>query len=85
MLESARETDTRDYDALLADLFGATYELDSSLDDYLYDSLHFNDRGQTFYAEEVFMALGGVLVGPSPLGGEPRTPLGLTRSYSFSQ
>jgi len=82
LLEGAREELFMGEDIILVDLFGASFELEE-LDYYLYDALHFNDYGQTFYAEEVFKALGGVLVGESPLGGEPRTPLGLDRNWSF--
>ncbi len=83
LLSTARDSISVDEDILLVDLFGASMELDS-LDDYLYDELHFNDRGQTFYAEEIFKTLGGVLVGDSPLDGSPRSPLGLEQSWSFS-
>jgi lysophospholipase L1-like esterase len=84
LMNGARDTISADENVILVDLFGASLELDN-LDDYLQDSLHFNDRGQTFYAEEVFKALGGVLIGESPLGGEPRSPLGTTQNWSFSE
>lgn len=83
LMGGARETIGADENIILVDLFGASESLES-LDDYLYDSLHFNDLGQTFYAEEVFKALGGVLIGDSPLGGQPRSPLGTTHNWSFS-
>jgi lysophospholipase L1-like esterase len=79
VLETARDGIPPDENVVLVDVFGATEGL--PLDDYLFDALHFNDRGQTLYAEEIFQTLGGVLVGPSPLGGDPRTPLGAERSY----
>jgi lysophospholipase L1-like esterase len=82
LLEEARDELFLGQDIILVDLFGASFELDN-LDDYLFDALHFNDYGHTFYAEEVFKALGGVLVGDNPLSGDPRTPLGLERSWSF--
>ena len=84
LLENARSQVPKDGNLLMADLFGASQALDDSLDDYLYDSLHFNDRGQTLYAEEIFKTLGGILIGESPLGGEPRSPLGLEKNYSFA-
>jgi lysophospholipase L1-like esterase len=83
LMGGARDTIGADENIILVDLFGASASIDN-LDDYLYDSLHFNDRGQTFYAEEVFKSLGGVLIGDSPLGGEPRSPLGTTHNWSFS-
>ena len=84
LLESALVQVPKDSNLIIADLFGASQALDDPLDDYLYDSLHFNDRGQTLYAEEIFKVLGGVLIGESPLGGEPRSPLGLEKTYSFA-
>ena len=84
ILESAREQVPSDERIILADLFGASGNLDGPLDDYLYDALHFNDKGQTMYAQEVFQSLGGVLVGDSPLGGSPTSPLNLNPSYSYS-
>ena len=63
-------------------MFGAAQGL--PLGDYLYDQLHFNDLGQTLYAEEVFTTLGGVLLGPNPLGETGTTPLGLSRNYGLS-
>jgi len=80
VLVSARTNIPRDSDIILIDIFGASEGL--PLDDYLFDSLHFNSRGQTFYAEEIFKGLGGVLIGPSPLDAQPRTPLGLEASFS---
>ena len=77
ILVSAREQVPSDEGIILADLFGASQSLMSPLDEYLYDALHFNDKGQTMYAEEVFQSLGGVLIGPSPIGGAPNTPLNL--------
>ena len=81
VLVSARANIPRDSDIILIDIFGASEGL--PLDDYLYDSLHFNSRGQTFYAEEIFKGLGGVLIGPSPLDAQPRSPLGLEASFSL--
>ena len=55
------------------------------LDDLLRDQLHFNDEGQTRYAEAIFQTMGGVLVGESPLGDlEGVTPLGLIQSYGLA-
>jgi lysophospholipase L1-like esterase len=84
VLESARSQVPDDENIILADLFGASLLIDVPLDDYLYDALHFNDDGQTFYAQEVFQSLGGVLVGDSPLGGSPSTPLNTRPSFSYS-
>ena len=84
LLSSARDSIGADEDIIMVDLFGASEQLDN-LDDYLADALHFNDLGHTFYAEEIFKALGGVLIGESPLGGAPRTPLGTTQNWSFSR
>jgi lysophospholipase L1-like esterase len=83
LLEGARDEVFGTEDIILVDLFGASFELES-LDDYLFDSLHFNDYGHTFYAEELFRALGGLLVGENPLGGNPRSPLGLEHNWSFA-
>ena len=85
ILVSAREQVPSDENIILADLFGASQKLEEPLDNYLYDALHFNDKGQTMYAQEVFQSLGGVLVGPSPIGGSPTTPLNLNPKYSYSQ
>ena len=84
LMSGARDTIGADENIILVDLFGASLELDN-LDEYLADALHFNDKGHTFYAEEVFKALGGVLIGESPLDGDPRSPVGTTKSWSFSQ
>ena len=85
ILLSARDQVPSDENIILADLFGASQKLDEPLDDYLYDALHFNDKGQTMYAQEIFVSLGGVLIGDSPLGGSPRTPLNTRPSYSYSK
>ena len=58
-------------DIVLVDLFGLTPQLPQPLDDYLDDALHFNEVGHDLYAHEVFRALGGVIVGASPLSTEP--------------
>ena len=82
ILELARDSIPRDQPGLLlVDMFGAAQGL--PLHEYLYDQLHFNARGQALYAEELFMTLGGVLVGPSPMEDFGRTPLGLERNYGF--
>jgi lysophospholipase L1-like esterase len=83
ILRLARDSfPTDDPNLILIDMFGAAQGL--PLHDYLYDQLHFNDRGQSLYAEEVFTTLGGVLVGPSPLGETGASPLGLRRHYGVS-
>ena len=73
LLSAARDSFPSTAGFVLADNYGAFEGL--ALDDYLYDSLHFNDEGQILYAETIFRTLGGVLVGPSPLEGG-HTPLG---------
>ncbi|MCA9548312.1 MAG: SGNH/GDSL hydrolase family protein [Myxococcales bacterium] len=84
VLELARSSfpDEIDDHLLFVDMFSAADGL--PLDDYLYDQLHFNDAGQQLYAESVFESLGGVLVGPSPLGAQGATPLGLTRHFGLA-
>ena len=58
----------------LADMYGS---LDKpALDAFLWDELHLNVAGHRYYAEEVFMTLGGVLVGPP-------TSRGVHRSIGF--
>jgi lysophospholipase L1-like esterase len=84
LMSGARDTIGADENIILVDLFGASATLEN-LDDYLQDALHFNDKGHTFYAEEIFKALGGVLIGESPLEGEPRSPLGTAQNWSFSE
>jgi len=83
ILRLARESfPTDDEHLILIDMFGAAQGL--PLHDYLYDQLHFNDLGQSLYAEEVFTTLGGVLVGESPLGETGASPLGLRRNYGVT-
>ncbi|MCB9544407.1 MAG: SGNH/GDSL hydrolase family protein [Myxococcales bacterium] len=81
VLETALAAIPDDEELLVADMLNGFAGLDVGL--YLYDALHFNDLGQTRYAEEIFQTLGGVYLGPSPLGGEPRSPLGAEQSYGF--
>lgn len=80
VLESARRLIPEDSSMMLVDLYGAATDL--PLDDYLYDPLHFNDLGQTLYAEEILRALGGVHVGPSPLP-HGRASFGADQTWSF--
>lgn len=84
LLVQARELVEADDELIVVDLLEASQTLPMALDDYLADALHFNDAGHTLYAEEVFKALGGVLLGPSPLSGAPITPLGTEHSYGYS-
>jgi hypothetical protein len=84
LISDARDLVGIDDDLLLADMYGASHTLDAPLDDYMVDELHFNSAGHTFYAEEIFKTLGGVLVGESPLGGDPRSPLGEEHNFSFA-
>ncbi|MEE2779304.1 MAG: GDSL-type esterase/lipase family protein [Myxococcota bacterium] len=65
LLTLTRESIPHRQHLMVADLFGAFEGL--PLDDMLLDELHFNDLGQTRYAEAIFESLGGVLIGPSPL------------------
>ena len=58
-------------DIIVVDLLGLTGQLPFPLDDALADGIHFNDFGHDLYAHEVFRALGGVIVGPSPLASDP--------------
>jgi len=58
---------------VVADMYGAVEG--QLLDPYLADSVHLSAKGHQFYAEQVFLALGGALIGPSPLG--------LNREYGF--
>ena len=83
ILELARSYfPTDDPHLILVDMYGAAEGL--PLHDYLYDELHFNDAGQSLYAEEVFETLGGVLIGPNPLGASGSDYLGLRRDYGLS-
>ncbi len=84
LISDARDLVGVDDDLLLTDMYGASHTLDAPLDDYMVEELHFNSSGHTFYAEEIFKTLGGVLVGESPLGGDPRTPLGEEHNFSFA-
>jgi len=83
LLVQARDLIEPDDDIIIVDLLEVSKELSMPLDNYLADALHFNDLGHTLYAEEVFKALGGVLIGPSPLTGAPNTPLGEEHSYGY--
>jgi lysophospholipase L1-like esterase len=84
VLKTARESLSVEEGILIADLFGASHQLDDPLDEYLYDALHFNDRGHTLYAEEIFMTLGGFVIGDGPLGGQARANIGSTPSWSVA-
>ncbi len=53
-------------DALLADM--EAFYGDAWLDDYLVDEVHPSDAGSQDYAEQMFIALGGVRVSEEPLG-----------------
>lgn len=56
---------------IVVDLLGVTDQLPFPLDDALADGIHFNEVGHDLYAHQVFRALGGVIVGASPLANEP--------------
>jgi lysophospholipase L1-like esterase len=81
LLERARDQITPDDDFVLVDLLEVSQDLPMPLDDYLVDSLHFNDAGHTLYAYEVFRALGGVIVGDLPLPTD--RPFDNERSFGF--
>jgi lysophospholipase L1-like esterase len=53
-------------DLVLADVYG--FLGDSPVDDYLVDEVHLNDLGHQLFADQVFIALGGAVVGEEPLG-----------------
>jgi lysophospholipase L1-like esterase len=84
VLRTARESLSVEEDILIADLFGASHELEDPLSDYLADMLHFNDRGHSLYAEEIFLTLGGALIGDSSLGGQSRDNIGLSPTWSLA-
>ncbi len=71
VFNGVREQITPADDIILVDLLGLTSQLSFPLDDALADGIHFNEFGHDVYAHEVFRALGGVIVGPSPLATEP--------------
>ncbi len=51
-------------DIVLVDMYGYFEEhTELDLDDYLYDQLHVNEAGHQLYAEQIFEALGGFIVG----------------------
>lgn len=81
VLEGALDAIGPEEPILVADMRGALLGID--LTSYLYDALHFAHPGQVAYAEEIFEVLGGVLIGPSPLGELGKTPLGADRAYGF--
>ena len=53
---------------ILADMFGALG--DEPVGGYMSDFVHLNDAGHQLYAEQIFLSLGGALVGAEPLGLE---------------
>jgi len=83
LLVRARDNFTPQDDIVLVDLFGLTPALPLPLDDYLDDALHFNDVGHDLYAHEVFRALGGVIVGPSPLATTPVNPQDNRQDFGY--
>jgi lysophospholipase L1-like esterase len=54
----------------VVDILGATKDLD--LDEFLIDPLHLNDAGHKFYARELFVTLGGVIMNEPSEGLERR-------------
>ena len=79
LLETARGAIPFGEGLILADMYAGFEGL--PLDDYLYDSLHFNHAGATLYAETIFQALGGVFVGESPLPPHGMSPLGSVHDF----
>ena len=71
-----------DPNLMLIDLFGRVDGED--ITGYLSDPLHMNDQGHILYAEEIFRTMGGVLLGPSPLGDDGNTPIGLRRRFGVT-
>ncbi len=82
ILELARQVLPADEGIVMVDLFEAAQDVDIDSILLMGDALHFNDVGQTLYAETIFETLGGVLVGINPLP-HGRTPIGLEPGYSF--
>lgn len=82
ILELARQVLPADEGVVLVDLFEAAQDVDVDSILLMGDALHFNDVGQTLYAETIFETLGGVLVGINPLP-HGRTPIGMEPGYSF--
>ena len=73
-LDEVRERMAALEGVLIADMHGS---LDKpTLDSYLWDELHLNVPGHRYYAEEVFMTLGGVWV-------DATAPRGLDRAMGF--
>jgi len=81
LLDAARDAIPYGEGLILADMYAGFEGL--PLDDYLFDSLHFNDAGATLYAETIFQALGGVFVGESPLPPYGASPLGSVHDYGL--
>jgi len=54
----------------VADMYGA-FDDSENLDDYLSDSVHLSALGHKFYARQLLLALGGVIVGDESHGLEP--------------
>lgn len=71
-LEQIRDEMPVEKGLVLVDMYGALEGQD--LTDILYDELHFNDVGHVIYAEEIFRALGGVIV---ENGSAPEVTVGL--------
>ena len=55
---------------MIADIFGGTADID--LDDLLFDPLHLNSHGHRYYAAEIFMTLGGVIMNGDYARGQER-------------
>ena len=82
LLDTARGAIPYGEGLILADMYAGFEGL--PLDDYLYDSLHFNDAGATLYAEIIFQALGGAFFGESPLPPYGDSPLGAVHDFGLT-
>ena len=62
LLADARSMIPPDDEIVVVDALEPSTMLDGPLDDLLVDPLHFSDAGHDFYADEIFAALGGIVV-----------------------
>ncbi|MCH9680820.1 MAG: hypothetical protein K0V04_05245 [Deltaproteobacteria bacterium] len=62
LLAGARSMTLPEDEVVVVDVLEPSTMLDGPLDDLLVDPLHFSDAGHDFYADEIFAALGGIVV-----------------------
>lgn len=62
LLAGARSMMPPEDEVVVVDVLEPSTMLDGPLDDLLVDPLHFSDAGHDFYADEIFAALGGIVV-----------------------